>query len=462
MKIHILGAAGGVTGSCYLVESDRARVLVDFGLFQGNRRADLLNHRKPTFGPDRLDAVVLSHAHLDHSGRLPQLVKGGYRGRIIATPATIELAGILLRDSAFLQQMDAERAAKRRRRLRPEQVPLYTPEEVEQTLPLFEPMRYDEPREIAPGVRARFVDAGHILGSASVELIIADGGSERTVVFSADIGPKGAPLLRDPVRLQHADLVFLESTYGDRDHRSLDASIDELVGIIRTARTPKGKVLIPSFAVGRTQQLIYFLGELMRSGALEPTEVVIDSPMATSATQLYRSHRDLFDDEAWAIINAGDTPLHFDTLRFTQDAEDSKALNHAGSGVVIISASGMCTGGRIVHHLRHGLPRSATEVVFVGFQARGTLGRRLVDGKRQVKIFGRGVAVEAGIHTLGGFSAHAGQTELVEWMTDLAPHKPRVLLTHGENGPRRELAKKLQERWGLKAAMPELGEIVEL
>lgn len=463
MRITMQGAAGDVTGSAYLIETDAARVMLDYGLFQGGKKEERLNRRRPTFDEKSIDAVVVTHAHLDHTGRLPMLTKRGYRGPIFATSATVDLMGILLRDSAFIQTMDAERAARKHGGVTPDdETPLYLPEHVEHTMTLCRGVGYDEPVEVAQGITARWVDAGHILGSASVELTVQDAGSTKTVVFSGDIGPRDVPLLRDPVLLEHADMVFLESTYGDRDHRSVEASIEELAEIVKKAQTPEGRVLIPSFAVGRTQRLVYELGKMMRDGSIPEVEVVVDSPMATRTTELYRRNRSLFDEESRAIIDSGRYPLEFDSLRFTLDAEESKGLNRAGGGLVIISASGMCTGGRIRHHLRHGLPKPETHVVFVGFQARGTLGRLLVDGKRQIKMFGTMLDVEAQIHTLGGFSAHAGQTQLVEWMTHLARGKPRVLLTHGENGPRKQLAKKLQDRFGLYAAMPELGEIVEL
>lgn len=463
MRVTVHGAAGDVTGSAYLIETDRARVLLDYGLFQGGEREQRQNRRRPTFDPKQLDAVLVTHAHLDHTGRLPLLIRNGFRGPVYATAATVDLMGILLRDSAFIQQMDAERALRKHGGVLPDDDrPLYLPEHVEQALGLCRAVEYNQPTLVSPGITARWVDAGHILGSASIELRIRDGDTTRTVVFSGDIGPRGVPLLRDPVLLDEADAVFLESTYGDRDHRSADQSIDQLADVVTAARVPGGKVLIPSFAVGRTQRLVYELGELMRAGAIPETEVVVDSPMATRTTELYRRNRSLFDDEAWEIIDSGRYPLEFGSLRFTLDAEESKALNHAGGGIVIISASGMCTGGRIRHHLRHGLPRPETHVVFVGFQARGTLGRLLVDGRKEIKMFGRNIDVRAHIHTLGGLSAHAGQSELVEWMSKLAEHKPRVVLTHGENGPRRALAGTLEERWGLKPEMPQLGDIVKL
>lgn len=462
MRIHVVGAAGEVTGSCYVVETDRAKFLVDFGLFQGGWDLQEINRNDLPVDARDLDAVLLTHAHLDHSGRLPQLASKGFNAPIYATGATIELVEILLRDSAHIQEMDAKRAVRRGRLDSPDATPLYSSVDVDAIMPLFANVEYNEPFKVADGIEARYVDAGHILGSASIEVKVTENGETKTLVFSGDIGPKGVPLLRDPVTFENADLVFLESTYGDRDHRSLEESVNEFAEIIDNAHTPMGRVLIPSFAVGRTQQLVYFMGELIRDGRLRQTQVVVDSPMATDTTKLYRRHRKLFDKESWEIIDSGHSPLNFEGLRFTRDAEDSKALNGKGGGIVIISASGMCTGGRIVHHLRHGLRNEHTHVVFVGFQAHGTLGRLLVDGRKMVKVFGDEIKVEAQIHTLGGFSAHAGQTGLVEWMNKLAKSKPRVVLTHGEDKPRKELARKLSSTYGLKAEFPGLGDVITL
>ncbi|MCB9845180.1 MAG: MBL fold metallo-hydrolase [Phycisphaeraceae bacterium] len=455
MRLRFYGAAGEVTGSCTLLETDRARVLVDFGLHQGNATAERRNRRLPPIRPRELDAVVLTHAHLDHSGRLPLLARHEFAAPIWATPATIDLCGILLRDAAHVQQSDAERANRRRaHRGGRFTSPLYSIPDVEAILPRLAGLDYQHEREIAPGVVLRFSDAGHILGSASVCLTVTEDGSNRTLVFSGDIGPRGAPLLRDPRPFDRADLIVLESTYGDRDHRSADDTIRELVSVLGEARTPRGRVLIPAFAVGRTQQLIYHLGRLRRDGVIVEPTVFLDSPMAISTTELYRRHRDLFDDDAWAIIQAGDTCLDFPGLKMTRTPQESMAINSQGGGVVVISASGMCTGGRILHHLRHGLGNDQTHVVFVGYQAEGTLGRRIVEGEQTVRVMGESIRVRATVHTLGGLSAHAGQRELIGWLGAMRSSSPRVLLNHGEDPARRVLAERIQQELGLRAELP--------
>lgn len=465
MKLSFYGASGEVTGSCYLLETGRARVLIDFGLHQGGARAELRNRHFPPIGADRLDAVVLTHAHIDHCGRLPLLVRTKFRGPIFCTPATQDLTGIMLRDSAHVQTMDAERygRANLRQGKRPASpMPLYTMGEVEAVLPLLRPMPYETPREIAPGVTARLVDAGHIIGSASVELIVENGGNRKVIVFSGDLGPIGAPLIKDPTLFQAADICLLESTYGDRDHRALGASLQELAGILAAARGDDGKVLIPAFAVGRTQQLIFHFGNFSRQGLLAGVPVVIDSPMATQTTDLYRKFQGLFDHESSQMLASGQPPLVFPELHFTRTSQESAALNPVGGGLVVIAASGMCTGGRILHHLRHNLWKPQTHVVIVGYQAEGTAGRKIVEGARQIRIMGEPIAVRAHVHTLGGFSAHSGQSGLLAWAGSLASVRPRMFLTHGEERPRGILADQIKSRFGITAERPEFGQSVEL
>jgi metallo-beta-lactamase family protein len=465
VKLTFFGAAGEVTGSCYLLETGRARILIDFGLHQGGARAELRNRRFPPMSADRLDAAVLTHAHLDHCGRLPLLARTGFRGPIFCTPATQELTGIMLRDSAHVQMMDSQRYGRanvRQGKRAASPIPLYTTGEVESVLPLLRPLPYETSREVAPGITARFVDAGHIIGSASVELTVQNGGQRKVVVFSGDLGPRGAPLIKDPTLFTRADVALLESTYGDRDHRDLTETLAELSGILGAARADDGKVLIPAFAVGRTQQLIFHLGNFSRDGRLAGAPVVIDSPMALQTTELYRKFSDLYDAESGRMIARGRGPLGFPELRFTRTPQESMALNPLGGGTVIIAASGMCTGGRILHHLRHNLWKPETHVVIVGFQADGTPGRRLVEGAQRIRIMGEPIAVRAHIHTLGGFSAHAGQSDLLAWAASLAPVRPRMFLTHGEERPRSILADQIKSRFGITPERPEFGQMVEL
>lgn len=463
MKLSFFGAAGEVTGSCYLLETGRARVLIDFGLHQGEHEER--NRTAPPIGAGALDAVILTHAHLDHAGLMPLIPGLGYRGKVWATPATIDLVAILLADSAKLQSADAERAERYRAQGRgynhhAGDPPLYGQGEVDEFLGLLAPLPYGEAREVAPGVVARLVDAGHIIGSASVELTVETAGGRKVIAFSGDIGPRGAPLVRDPTPLTGADVVLLESTYGDRDHRSREETVRELGEITKAARGSEGKVLIPAFAVGRTQDLIYEFGKMSRAGGLR-SRVFVDSPMAVKATELYERHCKLLDAETWEIVSKGGNPLGFSGLEFTATVEDSKRLNRLDGGTVVIAGSGMCTGGRIVHHLRYNLPNPATQVVFVGFQAVGTLGRRLVDGQKIVRIMGEEVPVKAQVHTLGGLSAHSGQSGLVAWAGNFK-NRPRVFLTHGENGARQALGARLKRELGWETGMPGFGEVVEV
>lgn len=476
MQLRFLGAAGEVTGSCYLLETSQARILIDFGAHQGGPHSEARNHRfPPSIRPESLDAVLLTHAHIDHTGRIPILAQHGYNRPILTTPASIALAAILLRDAAYLQRLDAERESRdRARRGRPPVKPLFDLADVDAVLPLFRPVAYNAPTQVAPGIEATWIDAGHILGSASIHLRVREpassghaaslGHGDKTIVFSGDLGPRGAPLLRDPTPPTHADVVILESTYGDRDHRPMDSTLDELANILTRAatrnHTAPGKVLIPAFAVGRTQNLIYHIGILRRQHRIPEPEVWIDSPMGIEATELYRRHREQFDTEARAIIDAGDTPLNFPGLHVAKDRVASEALN-ARTGIVVIAASGMCSGGRILHHLRHGLWRPETQMIMVGFQAAGTVGRAIVDGASEVRIMGDQIAVKAQVHTLSGFSAHAGQSDLLWWMSALQS-KPRVFLTHGEQQPRERLRDTLQSRFGLQAALPEFEDAVPL
>jgi metallo-beta-lactamase family protein len=458
MQIKLCGAAREVTGSGYLVETADARVLVDFGMFQGGRASEARNRDLSPVEPHSLDAVVATHAHLDHTGRLPLLPSRGFRGRVHATPATADFARLILSDSARLQQADGARQS--RRLLRAGKGPvrtLYGPQDVEALDPLFAALPYDTRREVADGIQVRLVDAGHILGSASVEMTVREHGHERVVIFSGDVGPRGSPILRDPTPLGHADLVFLESTYGDRDHRPREATLQEFHEVLTQAVWEGRKVLVPAFAIGRSQEVLYRLAEQVLAGKLPEFPVYLDSPMAIAATRLYAKHQELFDEEAGAMMRRGDFLRGLAGLRFTETAAESRALNEGWGTGVIIAGSGMCDGGRIVHHLRHNLWRRDVAVLIVGFQAQGSLGRRLVDGAKEVRIFGEKVVVRASVHTLGGFSAHAGQSELVEWAGHLAPSRPRFVLTHGEPKACEGLRAAMQTRLGIEAECPGTG-----
>ncbi len=432
MQLTFLGAAGEVTGSRYLIEVGATRLLVDCGMFQGGRDAAAHSRGPWGFVPRDLDLVVLTHAHIDHSGLLPRLVREGFRGRVYATEATIELVDVMLKDSAHLMAAEAARHERHARRERELWTPIYGLDDVQALLGQLAPLRYDESRELAPGVRVCLRDAGHILGSAIVELELSEPGVRRKLVVSGDLGQPGRPILRDPARIAAADVLLVESTYGDRDHKPLGPTIDELVAAVnRTLHEKRGNVLVPAFAVGRTQELLYWFERLVLENRLPELEVFVDSPLATEVTAITARHFELFDEEARRMVAAvrrGPRRLH---LRYTRTVAESMALNRLSGGAVIVAASGMCDGGRIKHHLRHHLPNPHTTVLITGFQAAGTLGRRLVNREPTVPIFGARVAVRAEIVTLGGFSAHADQRALLGWLRGFtAP--PRTWLVHGE------------------------------
>jgi metallo-beta-lactamase family protein len=463
MKITLHGAAGEVTGSAYLIETDRARVLLDFGMFQGGAHAEMKNRVPEGLDPKRLDAVLLTHAHLDHVGRLPLLLKGGFQGPIHATDATRDLAGLILHDSAKVQQYDIERANRKRQRAgEPPLEPLYHHDEVDRTLALFRLIEYEQPRPVAEGITARFVEAGHMLGSASIQLTIEENGRSKKVVFSGDLGPHGLALVREAVPFRQADLVFLESTYGDRDHKPPRETLAEFRDIIQEAVGRRARILVPAFAVGRTQQILFHLEELFCAGTVKVFPIYLDSPMAIAATKIYQHHPDLFDEEALDLERRCGTLRQNPHVRTTETPAESMALNDVVGPCLIMAGAGMCNAGRILHHLRHGLWRPETVVLIVGYQAEGSLGRLLVDGAKQVSIFGEKIAVKAAIHTLNGFSAHAGQSGLLGWFDHLASAKPRVVLTHGEPRGREPLAALIEERYGLKPQLPAQGDVIEL
>lgn len=466
--LSFLGAIQQVTGSCYLVEThDGVRVLLDCGMHQGRRQDEEGNRAPFPFDPKTLDAVVLSHAHIDHSGLLPKLVAEGFKGPIHATDATCKLLELMLLDSAHIQEKDAEWENKWRARLGKSPVkPLYTRIDSERMLKQRQAQTYGEPFEAAPGVTVTFHDAGHILGSAIVQADVEDFGRTRRLVFSGDLGNACSPLMHAPATLSEADVVLMESTYGDRDHRDHQATIEELAEILQQAHRDGGNVLMPSFAVGRTQDLIYYLGQLYQQGRLPQQAVFLDSPMAIGANAIYSLFQEQLDI---AGVEPGDPNGNgrqriekwLPILKSTPSAEDSMTINRFKSGAIIIAGSGMCNGGRILHHFKHNLWRKECHLVIPGFQARGTLGRTIVDGAETVKLLHQRIAVRAQVHTLGGFSAHASQSQLIDWVSHFKS-RPELYLVHGELEKMQVLQKVLDERLGWKANIPEPGDRIAL
>lgn len=463
MRITFFGAAKEVTGSCHLLETEKARLLVDCGLFQGNRRLERLNLIPRKLAPRTLDCVLLTHGHLDHCGRLPLLGKAGFNGPIYATQGTIEIATLILKDAAHVQENDIKRENRRRQRAGQKAIsPLFDLRDVQHILSQFKSVDYDEWFDPLPGVSVRYVEAGHILGSASIEIDAGTGSKRKRLIFSGDLGPYDVPIMKDPARIDRADFVFMESTYGDRDHRSLEASIAEFRELIDECTKKGGKVLIPVFAVGRTQQVLYHLAELFREGKLKPIPIYLDSPMAIQATAIYQKHPELQDREARDLANSGQLRKDLSSLRLCESAPESMLLNETPGPCIIMAGAGMCNAGRILHHLKHNLWLESTTVIIVGYQARGSLGRMLVDGADTVKIMGETIAVKAKVRGVGGFSAHADQSDLIRWLSSMTSTNPKVTLIHGEPHPMSQLAYRIENDFGLKCSMPSIGSTAEL
>lgn len=454
MKIEFCGATTGVTGSCHLLTTDHHNLLMDCGQFQGGKSQDKLNFQEFPFDPSDVEAMILSHAHIDHCGRIPLLVKRGFRGRIYCTKPTADLLPIMLRDSGYIHEKEAEWANKKAQRKGQKTVePLYTVEDAEACLPLIEPVRYDQIIRLNDEITICFNDAGHILGSAMTELWVKEAGEETKIIFSGDIGVEGRPILRDPTKFRKADYVIMESTYGNRLHPDNAMSINNLLDAILRTVDRGGTVVIPSFAVGRTQEMIYELNKVYDENPamaerLKDIMVYIDSPMANAATDVFKANVSVFDEEAKAYIESGDHPLEFKNLRFTQNTEDSQRLNMDTTPKIIISASGMCEAGRIKHHLKHNLWNEKNTVIFVGYQAEGTLGRKIVEGAKSVNIFGEEVMVKAEIVNLEGFSGHADQDGLTRWVAAFE-NQPKFFLVHGEEQSKNDFAHHLEEKLGI-------------
>lgn len=460
MKIDFLGGVRTVTGTCFHLETAGLRILIDCGMVQG--ADDEASNRKPfAFDPAGIDYLFLTHAHIDHSGLVPKLVRDGFKGRIVTTAATADLVELMLYDSAHIQENDSEWLTRKALRAGKEPVlPLFTVEDVRNVLPLFDRVPYGKSFHTGRGIKYRFLDAGHILGSGSLELWFQDGPREKKILFSGDIGKKGNPILNDPTRDTEADYVVMESTYGNRLHKGMAETSRELVEAITVTFKKGGNVIIPAFAIGRTQDILYVLNRLVREKTLPPVNVYIDSPLAEKATMTYLEHPECFDEEAKRLLRAGVMEDSI-RLRFTNSVEESIALNRIKSHAIVIAGSGMCEGGRIRHHLKHNLWRSECSVIFSGFQAKGTLGRRIVDGAKTVHIFGEEIVVKAAVYTLGGFSAHADRQELLDWLSAFK-NRPRVFVVHGEEETSLSFAELIRERYGFVTHTPSRGESYEL
>jgi metallo-beta-lactamase family protein len=465
IQLTFLGAAGQVTGSCYLLQTNGRQILLDCGMFQGSKEVELQNEADFPFDPAKLDAVILSHTHLDHCGRLPKLVKHGFHSHVYLTDASYPLLELMLRDAAHLQMMDTEWENKRRERAgKPPLEPLYNLEDVEALLALRASVSYEQTITILPGVTASFHEAGHILGSSIVKLVIQDDNASKTLVFSGDLGNPKSPLLRDAATITHADVLLLESTYGDRDHKPLANTLVELRDIMQAADQNGGNVIIPAFAIGRSQDLLYWLGKLQRQGGLPQQQIFLDSPMAIQASKIYSQHTELFniDDPEFLKIAPQGWQAWLKGLVYSETAEDSMAINRLSGGAIIIAGSGMCNGGRIRHHLKYNLWRRNAHVVIAGYQAQGTLGRLLVDGHHKtLKILGSEIHVAAKVHTLGALSAHADQSQLLQWSSHFEEPKPQLYLVHGEKNAALSL-KTCFNRRGWEAHIPMVGDSINL
>ncbi len=458
MKVRFLGAARGVTGSCYMMEANGQRFAVDCGLHQGNSEIEKRNWNVKVYSPDKLDFILITHAHIDHCGLLPRLVREGFSGRVFATPPTIDLLEIMLKDSAYIQEMEAEWKSKQQTRHGNTPAdPLYTQADVERALRLVTHVEYNEEFLPCPGVQTLFKDAGHILGSSIIELRIFEEKDKKVkLVFSGDLGRPNQLLMRNPSYSEVADFLFLESTYGNRDHKDEDQSREELLQAVNFSFQHGQKVIIPAFALERTQEVLFSLYLLHREGRLpDDMPIFLDSPLAIRATQIFSKHYRYFDSKTRNFFTTGEDPLRLPGLRLTESPRDSMSINSYKGPAIIISASGMANAGRVKHHLRHNIWKKGASIVFVGFQAKGTPGRKIVDGAKMIRILGEELAVKARVFTINGFSAHAGQSQILEWLSYFQNHGMKIFLTHGEYENQQILANLIREKFDHEVHIPD-------